>query len=301
MELSDETVRKMFLDESRSASHCGFLAPIWVRRGHWVLLHGRYCVEGEWIIRIYDSLPTFSSGEADRVARSFFTNMHVEYRIETPQWYKQSRGSNDCALFVLRAAAAITRNVTIEKVRDILPRHALRKMLLSVPLRTTQAVSRMSDAEISLLNEAVAKHIQEELESTRSNLLAVPGRLVSGLRSIGKWMKETRSKTKPDGSESGKLQSLEQPLVGVHSSGEEGEAGPPRQHASPAPDDVQLNSTYCEFMDYMAAKGEEEPLPAAQTGASPPSVLQANTTTAGEHPAAAPHMNPFDLDNWDQL
>jgi len=276
MELSGVAKRKRFLDESRSAS--GFLAPIWVRRGHWVLLHGRYSAEGEWIIHIYDSLPTFTNGEADRVARSFFTNMHVEYRIESPQWHTQIHGSNDCVLFVLRAAAAITRNVSIEKVRDILPRHVLREMLLSVPLRTTEAVSRMSHAETSVLNEAVAKHIKEEFERTRSNL-ALPRLFVSGFRSISKWIKEKLSKTKPDGSETGQLQSLEQPLVGEKSSWEEGEEmricrqtrevsgepGPPGQHASPAPPTFSSSvpdDDIMEFMDY---------------------------------------MNPFDLDHWDKL
>ena len=53
-----------FLNSCRTKFRKGFLAPILVgqRQNHFVLLHG-FCIEGEWTVHIYDSLPKFTNGE----------------------------------------------------------------------------------------------------------------------------------------------------------------------------------------------------------------------------------------------
>ena len=81
-----------------------FLAPLHVKEDHWVLLE---CSPG--VIKVYDSLRSHTNGDAVEFAKLLTAMPGFEEAviIEDRQWPRQADGSNDCALFVMRAVLMV--------------------------------------------------------------------------------------------------------------------------------------------------------------------------------------------------
>ena len=81
-----------------------FLAPLHVCGDHWVLL---WCTPK--VIKVYDSLRSHTNGKAVEFAQILATVPGFEEAVivEDLKWPRQAEGSNDCALFVMRAVLMI--------------------------------------------------------------------------------------------------------------------------------------------------------------------------------------------------
>jgi len=86
----------------------GLLAPLLVQNDHWILIHGAHH-QGIWNLTVYDSLPTHTKQEASEFVRLLkesnknLKNAYVRYAHNVIQ----SPRSNDCALYVMRAATQV--------------------------------------------------------------------------------------------------------------------------------------------------------------------------------------------------
>ena len=103
-----------------------FLAPLHVRTNHWVLLE---C--SPKVIRIYDSLRSHTDGEAVEFAKILATMPGFEEAVvvEDLQWPRQAPSSNDCAMFVTRAALMILSGCAQDWAVSVFSRAELDEML----------------------------------------------------------------------------------------------------------------------------------------------------------------------------
>ena len=107
------------------------LAPLLVRGDHWVLLSIT-----PYKITIFDSLRYHTGDEAHRFARSLvqaFPQLR-DARVEsTRNWPQQMPGSNDCALFVMRAVLHILAIQPAQAVVHLFERRPLDLLLPHIP------------------------------------------------------------------------------------------------------------------------------------------------------------------------
>ena len=107
------------------------LAPLLVRGDHWVLLRiTRYA------ITIFDSLRSHTGDVAHRFARSLRDTFPIlkDAQVESERhWAQQAQGSNDCALFVMRAVQHILSRRPATAVLHLFERDALNLVLPHIP------------------------------------------------------------------------------------------------------------------------------------------------------------------------
>ena len=107
------------------------LAPLLVRGDHWVLLRiTRYA------ITIFDSLRSHTGDEAHRFARSLRDTFPIlkDARVESERhWPQQAQGSNDCAIFVMRATQHILSRRPVTAVLHLFERGALNLVFPHIP------------------------------------------------------------------------------------------------------------------------------------------------------------------------
>ena len=107
------------------------LAPLLVRGDHWVLL--RIC---RFKIEIFDSLRSHTGDAAHVFARKLVKRFPVlrDAQVESAKhWAQQERGSNDCALFVMRAVLHVLGLQSMLAVLQFFDRRSLDDLLPHIP------------------------------------------------------------------------------------------------------------------------------------------------------------------------
>ena len=112
--------------ERKNGMHVGTapcLAPLLVKGNHWVLLEITPTV-----IRVQDSLRTHTAGQAKDFAHHLQEKIHGlrKARVyEDTNWPQQGYGTNDCALFVMRAILQRASGLTTSQVQQEFSREFL--------------------------------------------------------------------------------------------------------------------------------------------------------------------------------
>ena len=164
-QLPPERLLKSF--DSARRHHVGFLAPTLVGGNHWILVVGTHR-HGEWLIRTFDSLPSQRTREeTSRLLGNLTTKVPqlTKATIATMPWLTQPLASNDCALFVMRAALVTmapeitpTRSLSLFQRRDLLAIFAQ-----TVDKSTGAFPLTLSSAHFDLIKQELLAHIEEKV------------------------------------------------------------------------------------------------------------------------------------------
>ena len=107
-----------------------FLAPLIIKDDHWVLVAG-----SPTELVIFDSLPSHSGHDALHIAEQMaaFSPSYAKTSIRREKWLTQAPGSNDCAMFCMKAAWMVASGRTQAQVRDTFSRAFVDHVVPHVP------------------------------------------------------------------------------------------------------------------------------------------------------------------------
>jgi len=153
----------------------GFLAPALLGGNHWVLIVGTHD-QGQWNVLTYDSLPSQSTRQElastwkDIVAKAPQLENAV---VSAAIWPRQPPSSNDCALFVMRAAlVSLAPHITTTRAQLFFSRNDLRSIFArTIDESNGVFPSTLSSAQFSLIAKDLKTYFEKK---SPKPVLAVP-------------------------------------------------------------------------------------------------------------------------------